>query len=57
MLPKTAEDDIHFETSQFRDIVEDLEISHVKNMKRIETNPSQEAFKGPELILRVLYKK
>lgn len=55
-VAKTAEEDIHFETSQSRDIVEDLEISFVKNMKRIGTNPSQEAFKGPELILRVLYK-
>ena len=55
-VAKTAEEDIHFETSQFRDIIEDLEISHVKNMKRIETNPYQEAFKGPDLILRILYK-
>ena len=55
-VAKASEEDIHFETGQFRDIVEDLEISYVKNMKRIETNPSQEAFKGPELILRVLYK-
>ena len=53
---KAAEEDIHFETSQFRDIVEDLEISHAKNMKRIETNPYQEAYKGSEIILRVLYK-
>ncbi len=50
------EEDIHFETSQFRDIVEDLEISHAKNMKRIETNPYQDAYKGPDIILRVLYK-
>lgn len=53
---KAVEKYIHFETSQFRDIVEDLEISHVKNMKRIETNPHQESYKGPEIILRVLYK-
>lgn len=53
---KVVEEDIHFETSQFRDIVEDLEISHAKNMKRIETNPYQDAYKGPDIILRVLYK-
>lgn len=55
-VAKSIEENIHFETRQFRDIVEDLEISYVKNMKRIETNPSQEAYKGPEIILRVLYK-
>ena len=55
-VAKVVEEDIHFETSQFRDIVEDLEISHAKNEKRIETNPYQDAYKGPEIILRVLYK-
>ena len=55
-VAKTVEEDIHFETSQFRDIVEDLEISHAKNMKRIETNPYKDAYKGPEIILRILYK-
>lgn len=53
---KIEEADIHFETSQFRDIVEDLEISHAKNMKRIETNPYLDAYKGSEITLRVLYK-
>lgn len=51
-----VEEDIHFETSQFRDIVEDLEISRAKNTKRIETNPCQEPYKGPEIVFRVLYK-
>lgn len=55
-VEKEAEENIHFETSQFRDIVEDLEISHAKNMKRIETNPYHDAYKGPEITLRVLYK-
>lgn len=55
-VAKTTEVNIHFETGQFRDIVEDIEISYIKNIKRIETNPYQESFKGPELILRVLYK-
>lgn len=50
-----VKDSIHFETKEFRDIVEDLEISNVKNEKRIETNPSQDAYKGPILIMRVLY--
>lgn len=53
---KTVDSDIHFETSQFRDIVEDLEIRHANNTKRIETNPCQESYKGPDIILRVLYK-
>lgn len=50
-----VKDCIHFETDAFRDIVEDLGIRHVKNVKRIETDPSQNAFKGPILIMRVLY--
>lgn len=52
---KKVKDRIHFETDEFRDIVEDLEIRHVKNVKRIETDPSQDAYKGPILIMRVLY--
>lgn len=55
-VAKEVEENIHFETRQFRDIVEDLEISHAKNVKRVETNPRQDAYKGPEIILRVLYK-
>lgn len=54
-VSKIEEENIHFETSQFRDIVEDLEISYAKNMKRIEINPSQAFYKGPSIILRVLY--
>jgi len=50
-----VKDRIHFETDEFRDIVEDLEISHVKNVKRIETNPSQDPYKGPIIIMRVMY--
>lgn len=46
----------HFETSEFRDILEDVEISRVKNIKRIETDPRQEAFRGPALVLRIVYK-
>ena len=52
---KKNKDQIHFETDEFRDIVEDLEISYVKNIKRIETDPSQSAYKGPVIIMRVLY--
>lgn len=51
-----VDDSIHFETDESRDIVEDLEITHVKNIKRIETDPSQDVYKGPILIMRVLYK-
>ena len=52
---KSEADFIHFETEQFRDIIEDLEISYVKNMKRIEIDPSQEPYAGPDIVLRVLY--
>lgn len=52
---KKIKDQIHFETAEFRDIVEDLEISRVKNIKRIETNPCRNAYKGPILVMRVLY--
>lgn len=46
---------LHFETNEFRDIIEDLEISHVKNIKRIETDPSGIPYSGPIIILRCLY--
>ena len=47
---------IHFETSEFREIIEDLEICYAKNMKRIETDASVSAYRGPIIILRTLYK-
>lgn len=47
---------LHFETNEFREIVEDLEICHVKNTKRIETDASVTPFRGPTIILRTLYK-
>ncbi len=46
---------LHFETSEFRDIVEDLEICHAKNMKRIETDSTIKPYRGPIIILRSLY--
>lgn len=52
---KKVRESIHFETDEFREILEDIEISRVKNSKRIETAPSQRAYKGPLIILRVLY--
>lgn len=52
---KRVIDRIHFETKQFRDLVEDLCISYVKNEKRIQIDPSQEAYGGPVIIMRVLY--
>lgn len=48
-ISKIEEENIHFETSQFRDIVEDLEISYAKNMKRIEINPYQNHTKARAL--------
>ena len=50
------DDHLHFETNEFREIVEDLEICHVKNMKRIETDATITPFHGPTIILRTLYK-
>ena len=35
-----VEDNFHFETEEFRSILEDIQISHIKNLKRIETDPS-----------------
>lgn len=49
------DENIHFETKEFRDIIEDLEIRYAKNMKRIETNPSATPYRGPIIILRCLY--
>ena len=46
---------LHFETREFRDIVEDLEICHAKNMKRIETDSTITPYRGPIIILRTLY--
>ncbi len=50
------ENRLHFETSELRDIIEDLEISFTKNMKRIETDATVTPFRGPTIILRTLYK-
>ena len=51
-----SENRLHFETNEFREIVEDLEICYVKNMKRIETDATVTPFRGPTIILRTLYK-
>ncbi len=51
-----SENRLHFETNEFREIVEDLEICYVKNMKRIETDATVTPFRGPTIILRILYK-
>lgn len=55
-IQETKDDHLHFETAEFRDIMEDLEISHVKNMKRIETDPKNSPFRGPSFQLIILYK-
>lgn len=52
---QTTKEMLHFETDEFREIIEDLEISYAKNMKRIETDPTRIPFKGPSIILRTLY--
>lgn len=46
---------LHFETREFRDIIEDLEICHTKNVKRIEIEASVSAFRGPAIIVQILY--
>lgn len=48
-------DHFHFETKAFRGILEDLEISRVKNQKRIETDPSETPYGGPILCMTILY--
>lgn len=53
---ETITSSFHFETSEFRDILEDIEISRVKNIKRIETDPRQDPYRGPALKLRIVYK-
>lgn len=55
-IQETKDDNLHFETAELRDIMEDLEISHVKNMKRIETDPRVSPFRGPSFRLIILYK-
>ncbi len=55
-IGQEIEDRLHFETEEFRDIVEDLEISSTKNIKRIETDATVTPFRGPTIILRTLYK-
>ena len=54
-IGEEIEDNLHFETDEFRNIVEDLEICHAKNMKRIETDPSVKPYRGTVIILRTLY--
>lgn len=46
----------HFETNEFRSILEDIQISSVKNRKRIEINPCQTPYSGPILQISVFYK-
>lgn len=46
---------LHFETYEFREIIEDLEICHAKNEKRVETDPSVTPYSGPIIMLRCLY--
>lgn len=55
-IQETKDNQLHFETAEFRDIMEDLEISYVKNMKRIETDPRVSPFRGPSFQLIILYK-
>jgi len=49
------DENLHFETKEFRDLIEDLEICSVKNTKRVETDPTMTPYQGPIIILRCLY--
>ena len=54
-INEIVDSNFHFETDALREILLDVEISRVKNLKRIETNPSQTPYKGPSLQLIILY--
>lgn len=51
-----VEDNFHFETEEFRSILEDIQISHIKNLKRIETDPSKPPYRCATLRLDIYYK-
>ncbi len=51
-----VESNFHFETNEFRSILEDIQISCVKNIKRIEVDPCQTPFGGPILQICIYYK-
>ena len=48
--------DIHFETSEIKELVCELRKTAEKNWERIRTNPSQNHYNGPNLIIRVFFK-
>ena len=45
-----------YETYEIFRVLEDLGISHVKNMQRIKSNPSKSAYQSPELVIEIYYK-
>lgn len=45
-----------YEEREIYRILEDLGISHVKNMQRIKSDPTKSAYKSPELIIEIYYK-
>ena len=48
--------DIHFETSEIKELVCELRKTAEKNWERIRTNPSQNHYNGANLIIRVFFK-
>lgn len=51
-----AEINIHFETSEIKELVCELRKTEQKNWERIRTNPSQNHYNGANLIIHVLFK-
>ena len=51
-----AEINIHFETSEIKELVCELRKAEQKNWERIRTNPSQNHYNGANLIIHVLFK-
>lgn len=49
------EADMHFETRKIEKMMEDFSIQHAKNVYRVKNNPSQSAYRGPDLSVEVVY--
>ena len=45
-----------YEEKEIYRLLEDLSISHAKNMQRIKSDPTRPAYKSPELVIEIYYK-
>ena len=52
---KEDELEMHFETEKIEKMIEDLSIRHAKNTFRVKSNPSQNAYVGPFLMVELVY--